>query len=745
MIRYFEKIENLGVFSNYKRDREMKSFERFNLIYGINGSGKTTLSRLFTCLNEGNSREFPDLKYEIITDAGKFRQGTQYSCQIRVFNSEYVRNNIGQIDGILNPIYIIGKENKSLVESIEKDKVRLFTLEKERDIKCSEIEKLKKSKGEIFTDIATKISESAYGAKIRTYNKRKAEDAYGKLVPFEQLTDLELEYLSKEMNMVALKFISDHTPPIIKIRSNRKTLFEAIEYLLKSASSLTQKNTISSTIDRLVKNSELANWIERGREIHKKNEDPKCEYCRQIIPEEREKELASHFNKSDSDLKEKINQSIKLTKIVIEEIETIKNLRNIDLYPEFKDEWSHNVNIIDEEREKILSILNEVNVALKEKLNRRTQNYRIELTTPSNSTWDVAWQSIKSLIQKNNVESENYQQRLDRNFEKIQKHFLGEIDDSIKEIKNKINKLRHQIEIYTNGNLENNEIGINDLMRRIKENQAKVSNSHRAADDLSQKLASFLGRDDLKFESEGEGYRIMRFGRAAKRLSEGEKTAIAFLYFVVGLQDQDFNINDGIVVIDDPISSLDSSSMYQAFSYLKESSKEAKQLFLLTHNFEFLKLILDWFHHLGKNKTTYWMLHCSITDKTIRETEIKLLDKALVENKNELAYLIKILINFRSDGTIDQSYPIPNIMRKVLETFLENHSSGKNLYEKLEKVDFDKTKKHAIYKFTNDQSHPTSSGLDPALVGETQTNINHLLNMIKTVAPVYYDALNENF
>jgi len=56
-----------------------------------------------------------------------------------------------------------------------------------------------------------------------------------------------------------------------------------------------------------------------------------------------------------------------------------------------------------------------------------------------------------------------------------------------------------------------------------------------------------------------------RRGKPAKRLSEGEKTAVAFIYFLVQLKDQDFNIGEGIVVIDDPISSLDASAIYVDF------------------------------------------------------------------------------------------------------------------------------------------------------------------------------------
>src|SRR6202000_1989075 len=108
----------------------------------------------------------------------------------------------------------------------------------------------------------------------------------------------------------------------------------------------------------------------------------------------------------------------------------------------------------------------------------------------------------------------------------------------------------------------------------------------------------FLGRTDLRFESGAEGYRVLRRGKPAKRLSEGEKTAIAFLYFLVQLTDQDFEMEEGIVVIDDPISSLDASAIYQAFSFLKNGTKAAKQLFVLTHNFEFLKLLTDWIKYI---------------------------------------------------------------------------------------------------------------------------------------------------
>jgi wobble nucleotide-excising tRNase len=225
--------------------------------------------------------------------------------------------------------------------------------------------------------------------------------------------------------------------------------------------------------------------------------------------------------------------------------------------------------------------------------------------------------------------------------------------------------------------------------------------------------------------------------------SEGEKTAIAFIYFLVQLKDQDFNLNEGVVVIDDPISSLDASAIYQAFAFLKNETQGAKQLFILTHNYEFLKLLINWLRNVPNNKTmtSYSMIQCIETDEG-RFARLAKLDNLLIDHATEYHYLFKVLYTFKSDGTILGSYHVPNIARKVLETFLEFHvPSSKKLYKKLDETDFDPLKKTAIYKFANDLSHHTGKGFDPALVAEAQKNTDYLLQMIQSVAPLHYEGL----
>jgi wobble nucleotide-excising tRNase len=103
MLKQIKKIKSLGVFDNYSAAPELKSFDRFNVIYGENGSGKTTLSRLLACIQAGEHKDYPGLEFSVETQSGSLTQGQKYSRNVRVFNSDFVEANIGRFDGPLTP------------------------------------------------------------------------------------------------------------------------------------------------------------------------------------------------------------------------------------------------------------------------------------------------------------------------------------------------------------------------------------------------------------------------------------------------------------------------------------------------------------------------------------------------------------------------------------------------------------------------------------------------------------------
>jgi wobble nucleotide-excising tRNase len=135
-----------------------------------------------------------------------------------------------------------------------------------------------------------------------------------------------------------------------------------------------------------------------------------------------------------------------------------------------------------------------------------------------------------------------------------------------------------------------------ELEKRQKDLEQKLKEHHFAAHEFDVLLETFMGRKEIVFDPVDEGYTIQRNGRTANNLSEGEKNAIALIYFLIKLKEDQFTAKNGIVIIDDPVSSFDSQYLYGAFGFIKEKIKELnpQQVFIFTHHFSFFRLVRDW-------------------------------------------------------------------------------------------------------------------------------------------------------
>ena len=207
-----------------------------------------------------------------------------------------------------------------------------------------------------------------------------------------------------------------------------------------------------------------------------------------------------------------------------------------------------------------------------------------------------------------------------------------------------------------------------EIEREIEQLSQKRRDYKITAQTINKKLKSFLGRKELIFEAtdtENEGYYIKRAsnGKFAKSLSEGEKTAVALIYFLSKLSEENFDLNNGIVVIDDPISSLDFNSVFQAFGFIKAEAAKAEQVFILTHNFDFFKKhIKHWFKRDCKEKVDFFMIKNFFAKKNKRTAKISPLDDLLKDYDLEYQYLFSPLYRLKTDegNTFKETYPFPN-------------------------------------------------------------------------------------
>jgi wobble nucleotide-excising tRNase len=256
------------------------------------------------------------------------------------------------------------------------------------------------------------------------------------------------------------------------------------------------------------------------------------------------------------------------------------------------------------------------------------------------------------------------------------------------------------------------------LEREIDTLERQIVEHRRPADELTEELQAYLGHDELRFEVKGSGYALTRSGQPVSHLSEGERTAIAFIYFLKSLQDKGFDLAQGIVVIDDPVSSLDANALFSAFGYMKERTKQCGQLFIFTHSFPFFRLVKNWFHHLpGQRKANvdrrparFFMLRAQRDPEGRRASVLGPLDRLLEEHESEYQYLFKRVHDeaHRSDiGSLEHHYGLPNVARRLVEAFLAFRFpdlSG-DLGPRLDRVNFDNARKTRVLRLLNTYSH----------------------------------------
>ena len=742
MITRIKKIQNLGIFKDYSHEVGTKDFKKFNLIYGWNGSGKTTLSDLFTSFSKGVLGDFPDLKYQIQCENNEtYSESKKYNKKIRVFNQKYIAENMNLVEGNANAILILGQEQKSLLDVIVRDEKKLngdsthegdFGKIKTLDLRESELKQKEKEKNKLFTDVARTISTQTSGVSARNYNRSHAEAAFRKLVNKNLLSTED-----KGRHSATLKQQPKEQLPLVK------NSFGGVDSIVIQAKLLLEKTVSSVIINRLKNNPNISKWVEEGIVLH--NPPKNCEFCDQVLPKQRLKDLSKYFNDEDKMLKIDLDELLCSIDVLVTEVKELVIPEKANVYDELQTNYENVRTEVIACKETFLEELGDLKNEINNKKQKTTEVMNLAISL-SKDSFDSSLGELNNIITQCNNKTDEFSKAQKTASQALENHYLSEEFDNIVTLKSDIEKLGKNIKHLTDGDPNTPDIlGITQLKKRIQDNKNKMSTAGTACDIINNKLAIFLGRNEITFETVDEGYLIKRNGRLAKNLSEGEKTAIAFVYFTINLEDKDFDLKEGIVIIDDPISSLDSSSIFQAFAFLQNAVENAQQIFILTHDFNFLKLLLKWFKRIDNKDKNYFMLKNKRDINKNRIAVIDNLDELLKGYDTEYQYLFKLLFNFsKSDNsTIESVYHFPNISRKVLEYFLRiaipNKKSDSYKLQSFE--NFDDDKKTALWRFVNDQSHITGDGFDPALVAECKNNITHLLELIKTILPNHYKAL----
>ena len=237
--------------------------------------------------------------------------------------------------------------------------------------------------------------------------------------------------------------------------------------------------------------------------------------------------------------------------------------------------------------------------------------------------------------------------------------------------------------------VEFDQINKNGALSIYKQNNERIAEiENKILPHLKRKLSEALKK--IKAESEGISKHLIKMGithfdidineddkdeniiiryknsgshknKLANSLSDGEKTALAFAYFLSKFDSEVNNekkLKEAVVIIDDPISSLDQNRLYSTASLIHENFENIKQLIVLSHSFLFLK----YFNSLSRNTECFFLDQSKITK----------LPEELVNFETPYFYMLKNLIDFKN-GKVEYNKVkkyLPNYIRRILETFL---------------------------------------------------------------------------
>lgn len=704
-----------------------KDLNSINFIYGANGSGKTTTSSFLKNLAENG------IEYKFANS--KIAWYNNESLKIEVYNKQFKEEQLrnSQVKGI----FTLGKKTNENLEKIESKKESINEEKKKKIKNEGSLQKLtleKEKEEEDFTDSCWKklykkfeedFKETLEGFKRKEKFKEKI------LKEFEndkhnQSETVGLEELKEKIGIV---FSKNQTE--LALLECDLTDFDSIEN-----HSIWEQKIVGSggvAIADLIKKLSNEDWVAQGREYVKDNSI--CPFCqKETITEEFKKQLESYFDTSyqkSTDIIKKMKEDYKSrTAGALERLDKIIKTEQNNLQTKLDTENLKRI---------IETLRSKINANQQKMLDKNKEMSRsFELDSTKNEI-----DAIKDLIAKANEQITNHNETI-KDIEKQKKSCKEQTWKFL------VNEFKSDIQEY-NKKYCGLEKGINNLKKEISENREKIKKLENEIKELEKNMMSIKPIVD-EINTLLKGYGFTNFGLACtedeksyriqredgqlvgETLSEGEVTFITFLYYYHltkgSLEENDISKNK-VLVIDDPISSLDSNILFIVSVLVKDLMKETmeektniKQIIILTHNTYFYKEITSKYDlKRYQGKYSFWIIK---KDNNI--SKIKDYEENPIKNSYELLWQE---VKQAKENNISW-VSLQNVMRRIIEYYfriLGGFKHNHNLSECFKDIREQQVCNSFISWF-NDGSH----GISDDLFAQSQdTSIETYLKVFENI------------
>lgn len=758
-ITKFSRIKNYRIFRDFSWPRDLPSFARYNLFYGWNGSGKSTLSSLFATMQRKEPLTEGEVAVEV--DGTTEVRGAQFSTTpipaVRVFNRDFMRETLIAIrNANAKPILYLGQQSVEDARTLKDKQDGLKSVHEALVATISDVEGKAKAIDKYATDQARSIKNHFSGSQTYvTFDRRRFLEGINRIkdrqAQLQPLSEDEKAALDKKRFMQSKADV--HCVRCVDV---------GLKHLTEQVSGILDQTVVSSVLDELASDPPLARWVQDGLALHSgEHQTTTCRFCGNKFSNETRHKYEAHFNDAYTRFQAVLQSACNDIESRLKQLDIVFPAES-SLYDDLQSEYAtaarNTTASISVGKLYLSALLAGLEIKKNKPFERMIlidvlteKGLQIENVALVENQIAECFKAMNVVIEKHNNQTKAIAAERATAYNKLVGDcLLSAIPEydmlaaNEKTATDKRNALQAQYD---------------SLAQQIREIELRLTESRKPVEELNEELHSYLGRDELSFEYEGSGYKLLRSGYVADNLSEGERTAITFLYFLKTLSDRNFDRDNGIIVIDDPVSSLDANSVFAAFAYMRERVKSAGQLFVLTHNFSFFRNVKNWFKFLNKKEedagrpdiANLYEIKNGFNANT-RYAFIKRLDPLLEKYESEYHYLFKSVYaearETSNNDTLECFYPLPNIARRLLDAFLSFRYPDKpseNLAQKLHQAtEISLERQTRILRFVNTYSHVDGMPMpehDASLLSEARIVMQDVLDVIKTLDEGHYNRM----
>lgn len=699
-------INNFGCYIDYKQHGKNGNpgigtdFKdgNVNIFYGRNYSGKSTYSKIFQSIELKKLPEnYDDISYEIKLANNSIIKSSDIEnkplpIDCKVFNQQFINDNLQlHTDNKINSFQIsVGTDTNKTLQNIKKIQLEELNPSNEELLKIEEsltdaISKLdsKQKKFDsnlrrIASNIRNQKNPSVITGKKYDINDLKYEfenySSHFPIIPSED--SIEHGELKQKLEQAKSKILENNIEKPQKINVFESTNdFNFNSFLAETKNLLSKVVKVSNILDEYKNYPDKINWIKQGIEIHGETTDT-CIFCGNAINKTLISNLKLAFSEELKLLETELEEKKAIVETQIKKLNSIKTINKDEYFKHFSKDIE---NINKDIRTNINNNVNTLKNIQLQLINKQRDIFSRILI--ENLTWkdfsgiqkeiDILYnKTISEIEQFDNIKLEcmSFIRRVNITKELSVVEF-NNLSEEIQHLQNTINILKNSKEIK--------ESIINEIQERIKVLENSLKSETEAIKHINTILYNSLFHSEISLKStddnKGVYFEVHRNNKKAYNLSEGEKSLIAFSYYIAKLETLTIEEKQKtILFIDDPISSLDENNIFYIYNiiFCLLDKKEFLQYFLSTHNLDFLK-----YTNRFSSKKDYYLIEKIKTAEDIpAKSHIIPLPTHLSMKVTEFVFLFEQIYRVATEKFEDKNYSIfynfPNNARKFIEALL---------------------------------------------------------------------------